>query len=138
MFPSPPAQGAGDRPILRQPSLLWDEVQRGAVVSDQWRAERADITARLDLRKGVRRRESKDGAWLDHHCLFHPDTHRSASWLEEHGTYYCRTEDKTFPVPRVLEALSMRRQEFKHSRLKNLRQVPDKIPDHIYTYVFPD
>ena len=105
---------------------------------EQWLVERADISARLSLRRGVRRRTTARGEiWLDHHCLFHEDTHRSASWAEEGGTYYCRTEDKTYPVPRVLEALNMHQRELK-SRIKNVRALPDLLPDLIYTYVFPD
>jgi hypothetical protein len=105
---------------------------------ERWLVERADISARLGLRKGVRQR----GEWLDHHCLFHDDTHRSASWNEEHGTYYCRTEDKTYPVPDVLRVLNMsnreRRQQIGLERPRAKRDLPVKLPDHIFTYVFPD
>lgn len=106
--------------------------------SSEWLAERADITARISLRKGVRQRVSPDGQiWLDHFCLFHDDHHRSATWKEESGTYYCRTCDKSYLVPRVLEALNMRR-ETKRATIQHQRQAPEKIPDHIYTYLFPD
>lgn len=108
------------------------------MVSDQWRLERADITARLALRRGVRPRTSPSGeTWLDNFCLFHDDHHRSATWKEDSGTYYCRTCDKSFPVPQVLEALSMRREQ-RRSALKRNQTAPNKLPDQIYTYLFPD
>lgn len=108
------------------------------MVSDQWRVERADISARLELRRARKRTTPQGEVWLDHHCLFHDDHHRSASWKEESGTYYCRTEDKTYPVSEVLARLNMAHQEFKRSRLKNLRPAPASLPDLMYTYVFPD
>lgn len=73
---------------------------------DLFRQQRSDITTRVSLRRG-KRRLSDGETWIDHTCLFHSDTHQSATWQEATGVYFCRTESKVFAVPLVLDALNL-------------------------------
>lgn len=72
----------------------------------EWQGQRSEITNRLRLRRG-RQREAGTEIWIDHRCLFHDDARASASWQEATGVYYCRTEDKVYAVPAVLELLGL-------------------------------
>jgi hypothetical protein len=65
----------------------------------------AQISRALIQHHGGRRRVSDGEEWIDHRCLFHPDSRNSASWCEETLTYYCHAEDKTYPLQRVQRAL---------------------------------
>lgn len=73
-----------------------------------WIEDRAAISRALeDEQPDLQVRFSNGELWRDHHCLFHEDQHRSASWQEESGVYYCRTEDRRYPIPEVLAALAL-------------------------------
>lgn len=74
------------------------------MVPPEWQDQRAKITTSLLLRRGRVRAVGAE-TWIDHRCLFHDDAVASASWQEQTGVYYCRTEDRTFAVPAVLEML---------------------------------
>lgn len=74
---------------------------------EQFVLDRREITARLMARRG-RVRISDGERWVDHRCLFHDDAHESASWQEQTGVYFCRTESRTFAVPLVMQQLAMR------------------------------
>jgi len=102
------------------------------MISDQWRAEREAISLRLRTRHRARAR----GEWLDHHCLFHDDHHRSASWNETTGTYYCRTEDRTWTPPEVTERLFL--VSVPASQPRPQRSLPATVPTAVYTYLWPD
>lgn len=107
-------------------------------MQEQWRAERAAITLALLNRAKGRKRQSGGEEWIDHHCLFHEDRHRSASWSEVKGTYYCRTEDRTYLVGQVSERLlippqhSGRRQRYEHRPSH-----PPILAARLFTYVWP-
>jgi hypothetical protein len=111
-------------------------------VKEEWLSERADISARIGMRRGARQRTSNDGSiWIDHHCMFHQDTHRSATWNEATGTYYCRTEDRTYLPPQVLNQLDMATTRGRRALVnprRDERPLPNLVPDHIYTYLWPD
>lgn len=106
---------------------------------EQWRVEREAITLALYNRAGGKRRNSGGEVWVDHRCLFHDDRHRSASWSEEAGTYYCRTEDRSYAVAQVSERLLMPRQP-PSSRQRYSRQLahPPILEATMYTYMWPD
>jgi hypothetical protein len=106
-------------------------------VDSSWAAQREAITRALIDRHGGRTRDK----WIDHRCLFHDDRHRSASWVEATGTYYCRTEDKTYFVPQVLERLSMpvvRSASTPGRKLTQPEALPPITQAKIYTYLRPD
>lgn len=75
--------------------------------SSTWAEDRQGIARSLLNRRGTKVRQGDGEEWLDHSCLFHDDAHQSASFQPETGTYYCRTEDKRYPVPDVLRQLSL-------------------------------
>lgn len=99
------------------------------------RAQREAISrALLDRHGGKRRRE-----WIDHFCLFHEDRHRSASWAEENGVYYCRTEDRVYYTPQVLDKLLIPTTPLMGKRKKPPAEVlPPITQATIYTYIRPD
>jgi hypothetical protein len=104
-----------------------------------WELDRANISSALRQHRGTKQR----GDWLDHHCIFHQDAHRSASWNESTGVYYCRTEDRTYLPPVVMQRLFVSQIDSSPGRKQAQRrrpdrQAPEKVPDHIWTYVFPD
>lgn len=92
--------------------------------------------------------------WIDHRCLFHDDAHESASWQEDSGVYFCRTQSKVFAVPLVMEALLMGQSTpapaaarapvgRKHRTQPEPAPAPPKYPRDkalavVYEYRFPD
>lgn len=106
-------------------------------VSEEWKAERQEITDAL-IRHRAKVRKSKGVTWYDHHCLFHADHHRSASWQPDTGTYYCRTEDKTYLVPQVLEALLVPIPQTVRRNSIRIPSHPSPLTATIYTYLWPD
>jgi hypothetical protein len=65
----------------------------------------AQVSRALVQFHGGRQRSSEGELWVDHLCLFHPDTRNSASWCEATLTYYCHAEDKTYDLRQVQRAL---------------------------------
>lgn len=120
-----------------------------APVPENWKLEREQITAALYRRRG-RRRETNGELWVDHRCLFHDDAHQSASWQEQTGVYYCRTEDRTFAVPAVMDALFVKAVSSpgpgvppsgtsrQTGRPETPKLPPDKRLARVFEYRFPD
>jgi len=104
-------------------------------LDEVWRAQRESITRALLERHGGRRRRE----WIDHYCLFHDDQHRSASWAEANGIYFCRKEDRVYYTPQVLDKLLIPVTPLVgRARAKTKEVLPPITQATIYTYLRPD